>query len=219
MFQKLIVSGCSFGTGINLENPDLDCWPVLLKNKLNCDFVNYSVVGMGNEHIFNSILDHFILNPQDKKNSLVICLITNIQRIEFFDVINKRKFATLTNNKDELSKLFFQNYYDDEYYYIKFLRSVITTQNYLEKNNINYLFFNAVPPIQNIKLSKNKLINNLIKNINFNNYLWFFQKPITDIIAKNAMPCKHPNAKGHELIACFLYDSIVKRYEEIQEYF
>ena len=216
MFSKLIVSGCSFGTPMNLLDSNLS-WPSLLKKQLDCNLVNYSKAAMGNEHIFNTIFDHFILYPEDKQNSLVICSLTFVNRIEFFDCREKKVFTTSTNNElnKEFTNNFLLNYYDSNYYYKKFLRNLLLLQNYFESNKINYLFFNAIPPTYNEKILKDDFIKNILENINYKKYPWFFKKTINDIISSNPLPCGHPNEKGHKLIAEILYKKIIEIYADI----
>lgn len=211
--SNLIVSGCSMATGQGLENREIDAWPILLKNKLNLNLINLSRGSMGNEYVFNSVIDYFIQNIENKKNSLVLCSITSITRIQFFDPKNNEIFSTIPSNKDALTELFFEEYYDDEYYLTKFLRDVILTQTFFENNKIDYFFFNVIPLLHLAKKIKpNHQIKYLLKNINMDRYLWFYKKPITNIISANQLPCLHPNEQGNKLIAELLYDKIKKEF-------
>jgi hypothetical protein len=214
MFSKIICSGDSFSSGYRLDNPQL-AWPYLLGNKLNIPTINLAHAGKGNEYIFNSIIDYFILNPDHKKDSLVICGISSINRVEFIDARTNTTFTTLINNRDNdpLIKLFYEGYYDEKYYFIKFLRNLILTQNYLESNNIDYLFFNALPLLHPKNLINDILIKNLLKQINYDNYLWFYTKNMCNIIYPNQLPDGHPNAIGHEMMAETLYKIILDKSE------
>jgi len=169
---------------------------------------------MGNEYIFNSIIDYFICNPDHKKDSLVICGISNIDRVEFINTRTNKIFATLVKNMDSdpLIKLFYEKYYDERYYFIRFLRNCILTQNYLESNNINYIFLTHYHFCIQKKMDDDKLIKNLLKNINYKNYLWFYTKNMCDIIYPNNLPDGHPNEVGHEIMAETLYKIMLDKF-------
>ena len=61
MFKSLICSGDSFTSGYGLDNPQLS-WPYRLGEKLNLPVANLAHEGMGNEYIFNSIIERNLQN-------------------------------------------------------------------------------------------------------------------------------------------------------------
>jgi hypothetical protein len=123
---KLIASGDSFTYGYGLDDAQ-NAWPYRLAYKLECDVVNLAIKSMGNEHVFNSIIDYFICNPNDIDNSIVILGLSEYSRVEFIHAHDKKRFCVLPYGKflPQFSQIFLKDFYDDEYYYTRFLRNLI----------------------------------------------------------------------------------------------
>lgn len=195
MFSHLIVSGDSFSSGYGLQNITR-AWPYILANKLNCSVINLAREGMGNEHIIESVVNYKGFN-----NSLVICGLTHYNRIEFIDAKTFKKFTTIPNRRGqtEFEKTFWHGYYDDEYYYVKFITQLEIFSAWLEINNINYLLFDALPI-------------NHYKELNFSNYLWNGNRNMCDIIYPHQLPDGHPDEIGHQKMADELYKIILDKF-------
>jgi hypothetical protein len=192
MFQYLITSGDSFSSGFGLKNT-FDSWPYLLAKKLNVKVENLAVEGMGNEHIINSIMQ------KDLSNSFVICGFTQPSRIEFLDNKTGKKFTTIPNRRGQthFENIFWHDFYDEVYYYEKFITDVKLFSTYLKHNKTPYLFFDVMP------------INHYCQNFD-NNYIWFNSENMCSITYPHKLADGHPNETAHEIMAQKLYN-IIKR--------
>jgi hypothetical protein len=192
MFSKIICSGDSFSSGYGLDNPQL-AWPYLLGNKLNIPTINLAHEGMGNEHIISSIV-----NCKSLLDSLVICGLTHYSRVELFHAKNGKTFTTIPNRRgqSEFENIFWHDYYDDVYYYNKFLNQLELFTAWLDINNMHYFLFDALPM-------------NHYKKEDIPNYLWHGEKNMCDIIYPHQLRDGHPNEIGHKIMAETLYQIII----------
>lgn len=195
MFSRLIVSGDSFSSGYGLQD-NKNAWPYILANKLNINVVNLAREGMGNEHIFESVVNYKSFN-----DSLVICGLTHYNRIEFIDAKTFKKFTTIPNRRGQtqFEKIFYYDHYDDEYYYDKFIIQLEMFTAWLEINNLDYLLFDALPI-------------NHYKDLNFSNYMWNGNRNMCDIIYPHQLPDGHPNEIGHQKMADELHKIILDKF-------
>jgi len=194
MFQKLICSGCSFTSGYKLENIEL-AWPHLLGKKLNLPTINLAKQGMGNEHVFNTIID------SDLTDALVVVCLTDYSRIEFIHAKSRDTFATLKNQPPinrNFSNIFYEDFYDDEYYFNRFCRNLKLFETYMKYHNITYYMFDA--------WSQGKKVTNPSSN-----YLWHGQKDMSYIVHPHKLPDGHPNETAHEIMAETLYKIILDK--------
>ena len=76
--KKLIVSGCSFTIGHHLG--EKGSWAYYLNNMLGTELHNLARGGMGNSYISNSIIGHFIKNPELIPESTVMVAWSEITR-------------------------------------------------------------------------------------------------------------------------------------------
>jgi hypothetical protein len=193
MFQRLITSGDSFSSGFGLED-STKSWPYILANKLKTSVTNLAHEGMGNEYIIRSIID------QDLNNSFVICGFTQPSRAEFIDAKMKKIFTTILfrRGQTEFEDMFWNDYYDDYYYYKKFVTQIKLFSTYLKYNNIPYLFFDALP------------IKHYCQNID-TNYLWHGDENMCSITYPNKLYDGHPNEIAHEIMAEKLFKIILDK--------
>jgi len=194
MFSTLIVSGDSFSSGYGL-NDLIESWPHILANKLGVSLTNLAVEGLGNEHIIHSIMNSNLLD------SLVICGLTQYNRVEFLNVKTGKKFTTIPNRRGQnnFENIFWHYHYDEQYYYDRFIKQIDLFTTWLNCNNVNYLLFDALP------------INHYTQE-SFPNYLWYGEKNMCDIIYPHQLPDGHPNEIGHQLMAEELYKIVLDKY-------
>ena len=225
--KRLIASGCSFCYGDELEDPSNQSWPKQLADILDIDCINLGARGMGNEYIQNSILDYFSADPHHKTDSFVIVSFTSHSRIEF----TKSKhplgdlahyyptcWTTIPYGKrapKEFNELFLTTFFDDEYYYSRFLRIILLLQNYFDSNKIPYLIHTKV-----YELNKPEIISNLNNAINPKYYLGFreYKNCWSTLLgdynkSEQYMPGKHPSILGHKAMSELLYNSIKNLYK------
>jgi lysophospholipase L1-like esterase len=195
MFSKIICSGDSFSSGYKLDNPKL-AWPYLLGNKLNIPTINLAHEGIGNDYIITSII-----NSRSLIDSLIICGLTHYSRVEFLNAKTGKTFTTIPNRRGQsnFESVFWRDYYDDVYYYNKFLNQLELFTAWLQINNISYFLFDALPF-------------NHYKKENIPNYLWQGEKNMCDIIYPHQLPDGHPNERGHEIMAENLFKIILDKF-------
>jgi len=193
MFSKLICSGCSFTSGYGLTDSKKS-WPYLLGKKLNLPVENLAREGMGNEYIFNSIID------ADIKNGLVVVCLTDYNRVEFIYTRNKKTFTSIPNGifHQDFLNLFFKDFYDEEYYFERFERNLKLFETFMNYHNVKYFMFDS--------WEKNKKIKNPSKN-----YLWHGKKTMVDFTYPHKLPDGHPNETAHEIMAEKLFKIILDK--------
>ena len=233
--KTLIASGCSW-TNENFwsdSNPDIDCswpkWPELLAKKLDMECINLGRSGAGNEYIFSSLLDQ--IKQTNKDNiGLVIPAWTQVHRKDikvrgiwkhigdislpdYTAIRNKMPPISVAGNADK-SLTYYYNLQEickskkiplKQFQMLPFFRSskrapkdLFMTWGDLEMLN-NHPYFN--------KIDDNFIGWPTEKRLGGFN----FCDDILDIYANEKTYCisdldNHPNTKGQEKIAEFLYD-------------
>ena len=224
--KTLIASGCSW-TNENFwsdSNPDIDCswpkWPELLAKKLDMECINLGRSGAGNEYIFSSLLDQ--IKQTNKDNiGLVISAWTQTNRkdikvrgiwkhnIKLPDYAVNAKAANI----------------DKSLIYYYSLQEICKSKKIPLKQFQMLPFFRSNKELPKGLLICTREVNILYNNPYFkkidNNFIGWpterrlggfnFCDDILDIYANERTYCisdldNHPNAKGHEKIAEFLYD-------------
>lgn len=207
--KKLITSGDSFTAGYKLRDAETNCWASVLAKQLDVSLTNYGRQGMGNDYIFNSIIDHFLLNPEDKYNSLVVLGLTNFTRVEFFDR-HLGLITTIPNKRrpSEIEGMFWKKHYDELHCYKNFLRHVLKIQSYFSQRKINYLMLDAFPFFPSKEVMDDILVKSMIMEIDMTRYLWFNDRSMSSISFPNSLEDGHPNIAGHKIIADTFYEAI-----------
>jgi len=222
-YKKILVSGCSF-TNKDYEsahNPNIDVswpkWPEILGKQLDCEVINLGFSGAGNEYISSTILDNI-----DKYNpDLVIAAWSQSQRKDY-----------MSHNR--WNNILYDMYGDMEYFINKSLRTYYLMQEYFKFKKIKYCPFQMLPiySINSHSLLKDeekKLVSKIILKSVYHNKIddsfigWPCEKTIGGFTIKDEIlkgysgeglkyqiseMDTHPNKKGHELIAEFLYDRL-----------
>jgi hypothetical protein len=194
MFQSLICSGDSFTSGYGLEEPT-KAWPYILTNKLNISVINLAREGMGNEYIFNSIVENNL------ENSLVIIGLTAYSRVEFIDAATNKIFTTIPNRRGatEFDNLFWINHYDDDYYFSKFCKQWMMFDAYMKQRNAQYYMFDALPVEKTMPMIPH-------------NYLWHGDENMCSITYPHKLTDGHPNETAHEIMAEKLLKIILDKF-------
>lgn len=171
--KNLIVCGCSFTRGHFL--PETETWGGYTANKMNLKLHNIATGGMGNEWITHRVISYFLNNNELLKNSIVMIgwseasrlmgIFENVngynelvticpqdfyddafgikRRIEWPDT-NDRYHGYVKNNHKYLGK-FFSSF---AYCLYKTYYSIYILKQFLESNNIPYLFFDAIGKLE-----------------------------------------------------------------------
>ena len=233
--KTLIASGCSW-TNENFwsdSNPDIDCswpkWPELLAKKLDMECINLGRSGAGNEYIFSSLLDQ--IKQTNKDNiGLVIPAWTQTNRKDIkvrgiwkhIDGFYKPDYTAI-HNKMPPKSIAGNTDRSIRYYYS--LQEICKSKKIPLKQFQMLPFFRSNKELPKGLLICTREVNILYNNPYFkkidNNFIGWpterrlggfnFCDDILDIYANERTYCisdldNHPNAKGHEKIAEFLYD-------------
>lgn len=212
--KQILAVGDSFTFGEELKTV-FDAYPNLITNYYNGELVNLAKPGTGNRRMIRNIIDHI---SSGHHVDLVIIGWTSPGRMEFadddgiFDIWpGYRGTMYIDNQPWRLDLLEYINkYHNSQYIYYNFLLDVILIQNYLEKNNINYIMSSICMNeyYHNIYYSKMELITPLV------NPKYFIGWP-EEGMAEWTLGCKkgprgHFLTDGHRRVADKLIDYINK---------
>ena len=171
--KNLIVSGCSFTKGHYL--PDTETWGAYTAKKMGLDVHNRAGGGMGNEWISQSIITYFLNNKELLKNSIVMIGWSEPGRLlgtfekgngyieqatirpdDFFigDIgeHNRHHWSDDINNYHgyvkKNHKFFIPFFSSFAYCLYQSYYSIYILKQFLESNNIPYLFFDAINKVK-----------------------------------------------------------------------
>ena len=220
------------------EFRNLNSWPAMLSEKLNCKYENSGCSGNANNLIFNNVITD-LKNEKIKKGDFVIVMWSSSLRdvvpflpkgewvswsVKELAAFPHKFFESHKDNNEKYDiflekykKFFLSELFNQNYYNIVNQNYIIFLQQMFEEYGVRYVFCDAFDMmIQN--LSKT---NNLIHLINTNNYWGFMDCTIRDYLLKvsdesaweypkpiSVVPSNHPNKKGYQLIADELFNFI-----------
>lgn len=220
---KMIVSGCSWcdPTFHSFYHPELVCdwpkWPEILAGKLGMECVNLGNSGSGSEYIYNSLLETV---PITSDIGLVIASWSKSERRDWQKPDKTWDSARI----DEKG--------DNEYWIQRQLRYYYSFQILCEYLKVPYKQVQMLSPTEftganaSGHIGRNKALvsfgtNPMIDLINENNFIGWppFKELLGFNIQNKIIETKdrrfqisnedaHPNKKGHELIADFMYENI-----------
>jgi hypothetical protein len=170
--QNLIVCGCSFSKGHSL--PETETWGGYTANKLNLKLHNIAVGGMGNEWISQRVISYFLNNKELLQNSVVMIGWSEAARLmgTFENGDEYNELVTICpqdfyddesgdrRRKDWPDDLRYHGYVKRNYKYLskffssfpfclyKTYYSIYILKQFLESNNIPYLFFDAIGKLE-----------------------------------------------------------------------
>ena len=183
-------------------------WGNIVADRLKFNFVNRSVPGISNFHIFKIIL-HDIEKNILTENDYVIVQWTHIDRAYMISK-NSIKPAILPNNKSELAISYYSNLHSD----LQNLSNIVGYTTYLKdkiKSRFYYSFSDYVSHFQNISLMlSNDMISSskcvLKDNRSPRETLLeeFYRSKNKDLL----FPCSHAAVLGHKFIADIYLDFI-----------
>ena len=137
--KVLITTGCSF------SEPEL--WPYHLEKRIpNLSYKNYGKSGMGNEYIsrtvFHSVTE-LLKSGMESKEILVMCCWTAFDRLQ--NSFSEDKLYGIPTNPFRDHDSLFKNKILDSYdLLLNGLEPIISTQNFLKVNNIDFIFFSML---------------------------------------------------------------------------
>ena len=213
--KLLITSGCSWTAGSSRMNQKY-VWPIILAKKLDMDCVNVGKGGVGNEYIYNRIIDKLCTT---KRIGLAICLWTDFDRWDFysstFQLQPKFRHGELFNLE-------------------KSIRWIHAFQNHCQLKDIPFLQMQSLPPTEDVAPSAGASVymKGLLKTAQFDlidrkkfvgwpmyrelggSTIWEKLDEVDPdwIKLRVSKEDLHPNDKGHDYIAEILYDAYKKIY-------
>lgn len=211
--KRLVTSGCSFTYGKGLDDPSRESWPSRLAEMSTLDCVNLGENGMGNEYCLSSIINYFSLHPNHINDSVVVICFSSYSRIEFFNSQRQEVFTSrpLLNTDLDFINKFRQEYFNEEYYFERYLRTIILLQTYLKFNKIPYIMFEAFDHVDFKRLLKGNRICALFKQIDKSNWIKFGSSNFKKMTAHMEFQDDgHPAASAHNLMAEILYEPLCK---------
>jgi hypothetical protein len=222
MKKKLVVSGCSWGDQIFFSpfHPDMDCdwpkWPEILAEKLGMECVNLCKCGAGQEYIYSSISDYLQKTPKEEIGQVIAAWSTAPRRC--FQVKNR-----WSNDRKDMRG-------DIAYWTERSIRYQYAFQNLMEQTQLPYIHFQMISLYRGHlhelrkKIDRNKIeemkksVLDTIKNTPYKFNDKFINWPGDDEVGgytiefgvlkeehKISELDRHPNAKGQQQIAEFLY--------------
>jgi len=218
--KKLIVSGCSWcDTKFeSVFHPELDCswpkWPEMLAEKLGMECINLGKGGSGSEYIYNSLLETV---PHTSNIGLVIAAWSKSERRDW-----QKQNKTWNNERFDIKGT-------NEYWIQRQIRYYYSFQILCEYIKVPYKQVQMLSPTQygdgsgigNRRALVSFETSVIIDLINEDNFIgWPIFKEIGGFNVQNKIVHKpdrrfeisnedaHPNKKGQELIADFMYENI-----------
>lgn len=217
--SHLVVVGCSFAYGDELEDPKTHSWSALLGKRLGVPVVNLSSKGAGNDRIQRRLFEYHYLDFPNKNNPLYIVAYTQASRREEYlaelgdyMVIDE----TLDNifNKDyNFARPHIYNC-DDRIVSRKKLIVQVSILNWLKAQSVNYLTTDNVPYLhdeaQYLADNFNAMFNSVM---NDENRLTDFAEIVRDM---PKLPGGHDGYEAQEILANYTYEEIINRYQTVE---
>lgn len=221
----LLVNGCSFAFGDELEHPRKEAWPGQLADKLYLPIVNLAMPGSSGPSVLRRTLEYLYSNTGKNFKPLVILAWPTNSRTEYwhrpikdYEII--AWYKSQNNAMNSAARAYVENF-DEEDYYRKSLINKILMISHLENLGIPFImgsnddsdikFYSEHPRAQAIS-EKFKGMIDYLKN---HSKVW--QGPLTDIA--NQYPKHehgHPTKIGHEKITDFVLQFLLKNYPDLQ---
>jgi len=222
IMSKILYSiGDSFTYGDELENPEIECYPYLLSQKLGCELVNEALPAASNDWMFRKTVQ-WISNQNLDDIFMVIVGWSNPNRREenfnFYwggSMMYFEKWNWWNYGKNKTISKFISKYLrNPQLSYFKSFTYILTLQEFLKSKNIKYLFYD---PYVNIFLQDDWYYENMadIKNVVDNIDKRFYVGPeiegrcvIEGQIKENTNIDRHPNMDEHKWLAEKIYNIV-----------
>ena len=217
MIKEILSFGCSFTYGDGVDH--LESWPYRLGKKLGVPAYNYGRSGASNKLITSEILR--VVDPEKHQDCLVVVAWTHHIRTAFWDERERCWESILVGSasyKDRFVKsaeYYYGNIYSEYDAFFTSFAHKLTVEAYLKKNNIKYVFLNALHEEYEYLDIVDTTLHRLRENIDKTNYMDFYGS-IYQLMCMDRPQyiCDtdkyHPSIAGHELIANNLLEFITK---------
>lgn len=161
-------NGCSFTEGFGLEDPE-DAWPYKLAQKMGYDIDDIHTEahrGVSNQYIVRSTIASICkLQAMGHDISFVAIGMTAPARREWFSPKLNRLYHDIpafhyepneeldgfTNNEFKVfNELYLKHFYSPVYDFHLYMTHLLTLQNFLKANDIDYIIFNSLSLTENL---------------------------------------------------------------------
>ena len=212
--SHLVVNGCSFTYGDNLDDPSTQAWPALLANKLGVPVVNLAWGGSGNDRIYRRTVDYFF-KDFGSDPFYVIGLSASNRREEydrklgeFFHLNLIHSYEYTSRWQNQLLELLQRNA-DPTVLAVNKFNMWLAIINLFKTTNTNYLIADMMGIGHILDAEMKELYPKLYDYVmNDPNHLSSF----TSLRPFDQLPCGHPNAVSQVRIAHYMYSELKKRY-------
>lgn len=205
--KRLVVHGCSFAYGEELENIANQSWAALVAKSLNLELLNLAKPGFSND----GAIEELIAESLDPNNDLVIMMWTWNHRINIVD--EEGWFTCFPENSDGGIRNMISNTImgiaDQNWLFRRWLTQVILLQEYFKSKGIKYLFVNAFYDVDNTPKE-----HPLFDQIDTKYFLGWPHVSFSSLAQENygLLPLGHPNAEAHAALADIMATKIKEIY-------
>lgn len=229
--MKLFTFGCSFTEGTGLKRQSFESYPHKLGTKLKLEYYNFGAAGASNDYIFRKVFE-LINSKTITKDDIIIIQWTHFLRKEIATKYKKHNFFHYVPNSfhsyDDKAIMNMEGFVTAVKDANKDVEDIHLLRDELENKNKEYLQKYVVHFIQEdyqLNTTKN-YINSLYTYLEYHGFkhIHFFgwdDCVINSILNKkinfikesfgkytSTLRSEHPNKKGHEMWANFLYEKI-----------
>lgn len=231
--SHLVVNGCSFTYCQGLDNPKEQGWPTLLAKKLNVPVVNLAIPGCGNDTIKRRTYEYFYENASYSNHPLYIMGWTMAWRCEgwhndYYRYKSFNDYGTVLFPNNDFSTLHERSlleYWSEEAHLRKTMLCKAELINLFKAHNVPFLFTTMSYPSsapEHIFDFTYKTIDDAIAKIK-NNFAQLYNAVdaeergvellchLTETLPK--LPCGHEGLEAQEVMANYIYEILLKRYE------
>lgn len=244
-YDRILVNGCSFIAGGHLGDFGIEYgnthFLMSLQEKLNCKYKsdfwgngyhNIGEAAVSNDYICRTMVEWLIENPKRIENTLFIIGLTDLSRIEYYDVVgkrystfypyedtndywNKRLFSGTLSRKDGLTftNNFYKYTFDDTKRADELYLKLFMIQDYIKSRGGELILFSSLCTEFNYKDKFNYFD---FPNNHPNWIDWVYGKhggsdrPKKISMDLHMAPCGHPGPKSYIELSDLLYEYITE---------
>ena len=222
MSKLLYTIGDSWTYGEELDNPETECYPYLLSQKLGCELVNEALPASSNDWMFRKCVEWISQRDSFDDITVVVGWSNPNRREENFGFVwgghisywEEWEWREVDDKSRDKSKFISEHLFDEILFYKKSITYILTLQEFLKSKNIKYLFYD---PYANILIKDDWYYENVadMKNVVDNIDKRFYVGPEIDgrcIVEgqtkENNVTGRHPNVDEHKWLSEKLYEII-----------
>ena len=149
MSKLLYTIGDSWTYGTELDNPEMECYPYLLSQKLGYELVNEALPGSSNDWMFRKCIEWISQRDSFDDITVVVGWSNPNRREENFGFVwgghisywEDWEWREVDDKHRYKSKFISEHLFDETLFYKKSITYILTLQEFLKSKNIKYLFY------------------------------------------------------------------------------